>query len=127
MQALPDLSNTNKKLTGFYTVDVPTQFASSNLFPCHIVRVVNGEIIIYQTGDLHPVIKILHVRIKGVDLSKTEKQATALIKSILLKSAKTLYLNPKWDIGQGKIVADVYADDQSVAQILIDHCCATTL
>lgn len=124
VQALPNLSNTNKKLTGFYTVDAPTQFASEDLFPCHIVRVVNGKIVIYQTGDLHPLIKILCVRIKGIDLSKTEKQATALIKSVILKSTKILYLNPKWDIGRGQVVADVYVDDQSLAKVLIDHSCA---
>ena len=127
VQALQELSNTNKKLTGFYTVDVPTEFVSQSLFPCHIVRVVNGIIIIYQTEAIHPLVKILRVRIRGVDLSKTEKQATALIKSILLKSARTLYLNPKWDMGRGQIVAEVYVDDQSLAQLLIDHCCATAI
>lgn len=125
VQALPDLSNTNRKLTGFYTVDAPTQFTSQDLFPCHIVRVVNGKIIIYQTGDLHPLIKILHVRIKGIDVSKAEKQATALIKSIILRSSKILYLNPRWDIGRGQIAADVYVDDKSLAAVLIDHGCAT--
>ncbi len=126
VQALQDLSISNKKLTGFYTVDTPTQFASLDLFPCHIVRVVNGIIIIYQTEErMHPVVKILRVRIKGIDLSKTEKQATALIKNILLKSSKILYLNPGWDIGRGQIVADVYVDDQPLAQLLIDQSCAT--
>jgi hypothetical protein len=124
VQSLPELSNTNKKLDGFYTVDTPTQFASQNLFPCHIVRVVNGKIIIYQTGDLHPLIKILIIRIRGIDLGKNEKQATALIKNTILKSRKILYLNPKWDIGRGQIAADVYVDDQSLATLLIDHCCA---
>jgi endonuclease YncB( thermonuclease family) len=123
-QALQDLTVTNKKLTGFYTVDAPMDFASLDLFPCHIVRVVKGIIIIYQTGTMHSLIKILHVRIKGVDLSKTEKQATALIKKILLKSSKTLYLNPRWDVGRGQIVADVFVDDQSLAQWLINQGCA---
>jgi hypothetical protein len=125
--ALQDLSVTNKKLTGFYTVDVPTEFASLDLFPCHIVRVVGGIIIIYQPGAAHVVIKILRVRIKGVDLSKTEKQATAVIKNILLKSTKILYLNPRWDIGRGQIVADVYVDDQSLAQLLINQGCGTAV
>lgn len=124
---LPDLSVTNKKLTGFYTVEVPTEFASFDLLPCHIVRVVNGIIIIYQTGSMHPLIKILHVRIKGIDLSKSEKQATLLIKNIILKSTKILYLNPKWDIGRGQIVADVYVDDQSLAQLLINQGCGTAI
>lgn len=124
---LPDLSVTNRKLTGFYTVDTPTEFASLDLFPCHIARVVRGLIIIYQTGDLHPLIKILRVRIKGIDLSKTEKKATLLIKNIMLKSTKILYLNPKWDTGLGQVVADVYVDNQSLAQILIDQDCGTVI
>lgn len=126
-QALQNISITNKKLTGFYTVEGPITFASFDLFPCHIVRVVDGEIIIYQTGDVHPLVKILHIRIKGIDLSRTEKQATALIKGILLKSSRILYLNPKWDIGHGQIVAEVFVDDQSLAQLLIDHACATAI
>lgn len=124
-QALQDLSVTNKKLTGFYTVENPIQFASLNLFPCHIVRVVGGMIIIYQTGEMHPLVKILRIRIKGIDVSKVEKQATTSIKNILLKSSKTLYLNPRWDIGRGQIEAEVFVDGKSLAQLLIDQGCGT--
>ena len=67
------------------------------------------------------IIRILHIRIRGIDLSQTEKQATAFIKDAILKSGKILYLNPTWDVGRGQIAADVYVDDQSLAQLLINQ------
>lgn|GEM_PF-5472312 len=122
-----NLHHTNAKLSGFYTVDVPTEFTSQNLFPCHIVRIVNGHIIIHLPGSIHPLIRILHVRIRGIDLSDTEKKATSFIKNAVLKSSKILYLNLKWDKGHGQISADVYLDDHPLAELLIEQGLATPM
>lgn len=88
------------------------------------MRVVNGKIIIYQIGEMHPLVKILHVKIRGVDTSATIARATTLIKNVLLRGKKILYLNPEWSVGHGEIVADVFVDDQSLAQVLINQGCA---
>ncbi len=112
----------NKKLTGFYTVEAPTNFASNDIRPCHIVRVVNGEILIYQTDQMHPLLRILRFHIRGVNIDAIRnKQVTILIKHLLLKGKRILWLNPKWCEGLGAIEVDVYVDGQSLAVVLQEY------
>lgn len=122
IQKTPNLSADNRKLSGFYTTEKTPNFASEHMFVCHVVRVLAGNIIlIYLPENIHPAVKIIRLRINGIDTTDTTRQATAFLKNAIVRSKSILYLNPRWETGKGQMVADVFIDGVSIANTMIDN------